>query len=359
MLKKAVPLSSLPIGEPIAQNIFDERDRLLLRQGSILSPEFIQRLESNNIESVFIAIEINNLQDDRPKPKISKPIPTNFHTLYHELLYEQDRIELRGNYKKPIQKEFLTKINGFIELLSIDLEKSLDFFMDIKFSHTEYRYNKHHINTGILAILIANWLDFDENLIKEIAITAMLHDIGETRISPKILKKPGKLTESELNIVKTHPTIGLEILSKTDWINNKELYGVLTHHERLNGTGYPYKLLGSKITIHARITAVASIFNTATTDRPYSKAKNILQILLELRNRSYGELDSKITRIIYDKLSYYLQNNKKTILLNNGDKGHLKRINMQETKLVINGERGIYDLDDVNCPRVVSISNSN
>ncbi len=356
MLKKAVPLSSLPIGKPIAQNIFDERDRLLLREGSILSAEFIQRLKSNDIDSVFIAMEVNTKpEEDKPKP-IAKPTLTNYHTLYNELLYEQNRIELRGYYKKPIQKEFLTKVNGLIALLKIDLDSSLNFFMDIKSSPTEYQYNKHHTNTGILAVLISSWLDLDNNLIKEATIASMLHDIGETRISPKILKKPGKLTESELNIVKTHPVIGVEILSKTDWINNKELYGVLTHHERLNGTGYPYKLLGSKIIIHARIAAVASIFNAATTNRPYTKAKNILEVMLELRNRSYGELDSKVTRILYNKLADYIEKNNKTILLNNGDKGHLKRLNKQETRLFIYGENDVYNLDDANCPKIISIS---
>ena len=122
----------------------------------------------------------------------------------------------------------------------------------------------------------------------------MLHDIGETRIPSTILRKTGKLTKEEREMIQTHPTIGMQILNKTDWINNRELYGVLTHHERLNGQGYPYKLLGSKITIHARVTAVASIFNVATTDRPYARAKNLLEILMEIRNRSYGELDSKV-----------------------------------------------------------------
>lgn len=362
MLKKPVPLDSLPIGEPIAQNIFDAHDRLLLRQGSILTPEFIKRLESNNIDSVFIAIQIANNQNsnksghqNKPKP-VSQPVSANYYTFYNELLYEQDRIELRGHYKKPIQKEFLTKVNAFIELLTSNPERSLQFFLDIKKSQNEYKYNQYHVNTGILAILISKWLDFDSNLTKEIAITSMLHDIGETRIPPKILKKPSKLTKSERDIIETHPTIGLQILNKTDWINNRELYGVLTHHERLNGQGYPHKLLGSKITIHARVTAVASIFNVATTDRPYARAKNILEILLEIRNRSYGELDSKVARILYNNITDFLHRNKKVILLSNGDKGYLKEGNKQDLKLLINGEKGIYDLDDATCPKVVNIS---
>ncbi|NLB89366.1 MAG: HD domain-containing protein [Syntrophomonadaceae bacterium] len=362
MLKKSVLLKTLPIGEPIAQNIFDEHDRLLLRQGSILTPEFIQRLESNNIDSVYIVMDIATNQESRPnkdenksKP-IFKSVPANFYTFYNELLYEQDRIELRGYYKKPIQKEFLNQVNAFIELLTRDPDTSLQFFLDIKKSQNKYKYNEHHINTGIMAILISKWLNFDSNLTKEIAITSMLHDIGETRIPSKILKKPGTLTKDEREIIETHPTIGVQILNKTDWINNRELYGVLTHHERLNGQGYPYKLLGSKITIHARVTAVASILNVATTDRPYARAKNILEVLLEIRNRSYGELDSKVARVLYENIIDFLHRNRKTILLNNGDKGHLLKGHKQELKLIINGERGVYDLDDVKSPRVVNIS---
>jgi len=81
---------------------------------------------------------------------------------------------------------------------------------------------------------------------------------------------------------------------------------LLRNLERLNGTGYPNKLLGSQIIIHGRITAVASIFNSVTTDRPYARGKNPADALAELRNGSFGELDAKVTRVLYEKVVPHL-----------------------------------------------------
>lgn len=357
-MKKAISLHSLPIGEPIAQDIYDQQSRLLLKQGTILSESFTERLKKNDINTVFITMK----EETKPSPKEikenPKPLKNVFklhREIYRKLEFEQERIKLRGYYIKPIQKEFSLITKEFTDLILKDIGVSLDFYFQVKNSQPDYNYAHHHINTAILAVLISSWLNLNKNTINEIANVAMLHDIGETRIPIKILSKPSSLTGKEMEIVKTHPLLGLQILHKTDWINNRELYGVLTHHERLNGQGYPNGILGSKIPIHSRVVSVSSIFNSATTNRVYAKGKSYLKLLLELRDRSYGELDSKITQIIYKKLSDYFQDKQKIVLLNNGDKGHLIRDKHTSSLLVI-GEEKTYNLDDASCPQILKIS---
>ncbi|MDI9480482.1 MAG: HD domain-containing phosphohydrolase [Bacillota bacterium] len=309
-MKKSIPLISLSIGEPLAQDIFDEQNRLLLRAGTHLSDQYIKSLQSKGIETVFIAItpQIENPSTDEEKPPEKKPPKKKLSSVdlrkpYYDLLYEQTRVKARGYYVKIIHQDFNLKAREFTDLLLNDPEASLNFYLQTKRSQTEYNYEEYHVNTGILAALISNWLNLNRHIIYEIVNVAMLHDIGETRISPDILQKPGRLDKNEMEIVRTHPNIGFEILSKTDWLSSRELLGVLTHHERLNGQGYPHKLLGSQIIIHSRVTAVASIYNTATTDRPYAKAKHPAKVLSELRDRSFGELDSKVTRVLYERIS--------------------------------------------------------
>ena len=304
MLKKSIPLTSLSIGEPLAQDIYDEQNRLLLKAGTHLSDQYITSLQAKGIETVLVAIvpKISNEDIKEEKPS-KKKIVVDFNEPYYDLLHEQARVKLRGYNVKRIHKEFNLKTREFANLLLNDPEAALEFYLQTKRSQTEYNYEEHHVNTGILATLISNWLGLNKHIIYEIMNVAMLHDIGETRISPNILQKPGSLDRNEMEIVHTHPNIGFEILSKTDWLSSRELYGVLTHHERLNGQGYPNKLLGSQIIIHSRVTAVSSIFNTATTDRPYAQAKNPAKVLSELRDRSFGELDSKVTRVLHEKIS--------------------------------------------------------
>jgi HD-GYP domain-containing protein (c-di-GMP phosphodiesterase class II) len=304
-LKKSIPLGSLSIGEPLAQDIYDEQNRLLLKAGTHLSDQYITSLQAKGIETVLVAIVpkiSNGPKAEKTLKKKTVADVADFKKPYDDLLYEQNRVKLRGYNIKKIHKEFNIKTREFADLILTDPEAALEFYLQTKRSQTEYNYEEHHVNTGILATLISNWLGLNKHIIYEIMNVAMLHDIGETRISPNILQKPGSLDRDEMATVQTHPSIGFKILCKTDWLSNRELLGVLTHHERLNGLGYPNKLLGSQIIIHSRVTAVASIFNAATTDRPYATAKNPVKVLSELRDRSYGELDSKVTRVLYEKL---------------------------------------------------------
>lgn len=355
-MKKAISLDSLEIGEPVAQDIYDQSSRLLLKQDAILSRDLIKRLQINNIDTVYISVPICQDENQKQKNSVkSKHVPNAYRELYEELVFEQERIKLRGNYLKPIQNEVNILTKELCNLILKDIEISLEFYLHLKNTQQDYNYNHHHINTSILAIIMSHWLGLDKHTLNEIANIAMLHDVGEMRIPYKILNKPSYLTPDEKEIIKTHPAISFEILHKTEWINNRELYGVLTHHERLNGRGYPNGLLGSQIAIHSRVVAVASIFNSASTNRVYAKGKNLLKILLELRDRSYGELDSKVTRTTYQHLASYIQNNNKIILLKNGEKGHLIA-DQKNYKLLIKGENATYSLDDLSCPAIIKIS---
>lgn len=309
MLKKSIPLNSLSTGEPLAQDIYDEQNRLLLRAGTALSKDYISSLQSKGIEKIFISItpKISNHSEPPKEEKPKTPSFIDIRKYYDDLLQEQRRVKLRGYNIKKIHKEFGVKTQEFTNLLLLSTEASLAFYLQTKNAQIEYNYEEHHVNTGILAVLISNWLGLNRHTTYEIMNVAMLHDIGETRIPSEILQKPSSLDRSEREIVHTHPTIGLEILNKTDWLNSRELYGVVTHHERLNGQGYPNGLLGSQITIHSRVTAVSSIFNAATTDRSYAIAKSPSKVLSELRDRSFGELDSKVTRVLHEQLSGHIR----------------------------------------------------
>jgi HD-GYP domain-containing protein (c-di-GMP phosphodiesterase class II) len=177
----------------------------------------------------------------------------------------------------------------------------------------------HAVNTGILSGVIGHWLDLGMHTILELALTGCLHDIGKTRIPAHILNKKGRLTQTEWKIVKEHPVIGAAILYKTKWIMPSVIMGVLRHHERLDGSGYPGKCLGSEIPLYARIVAVAEAFDTVTSIRPYARAMTTFEAVAHLRDQSFGQLDAMITRTLYDKvLEYYMG---KPVQLSNGDTG--------------------------------------
>jgi putative two-component system response regulator len=118
-----------------------------------------------------------------------------------------------------------------------------------------------------------------------------MHDIGKIGIPDKILLKPGKLTAEEWEIMKKHTIIGADILkgSNINFVRMGETIA-MTHHEKWNGSGYPYGLKGRKIPLVGRITAIADVFDALTSDRPYKKAFSIEksnQIILQERGKHF------------------------------------------------------------------------
>ena len=140
----------------------------------------------------------------------------------------------------------------------------------------EYRdadTGNHVLRMARFSRLIAEGMGLDENRCSLIEMAAPMHDIGKIGIPDNILLKPGKLTHEEFAIMKTHTSIGYHILknSHSKFINlGSEI--ALSHHERYDGSGYPNSLQGKAIPLDARIVAVADVFDSLTSERPYKKA---------------------------------------------------------------------------------------
>ena len=144
-----------------------------------------------------------------------------------------------------------------------------------------------------IALLIARQLKLEEKEIQEIQWGALLHDVGKIGIPDHILRKPGKLTEDEWIVMRTHPQVGYEMLEEIPFLA-PSLDVVLHHHEKFDGTGYPSGLSGKAIPLAARIFAIADTFDAMTNDRPYRKAFCIEEALEEIQHCSNFQFDPEI-----------------------------------------------------------------
>ena len=153
----------------------------------------------------------------------------------------------------------------------------------------------HQKNVSVLAEDLANEMQLPEEVRMGVRYAGLVHDLGKLYIPAEILGKPSRLSEAEYELVKKHPEFGHDILSLLNfpW-PLAEI--VLQHHERVDGTGYPYSLKRKDIRIEARILSVADAFEAMTSDRPYRKrktAKAALKELMELAGKAY---DAKIVK---------------------------------------------------------------
>jgi len=162
----------------------------------------------------------------------------------------------------------------------------------------------HQIRVTKLACAIAEEMHFSKDKIDSVRLAGSLHDIGKIYVPAEILSKPGKISEVEQNIIKTHSQVGHDILKSIEfaWPIAKI---VLQHHERMDGSGYPSGLKGKDILIEARILAVADVVEAMCTHRPYRAALTIEAALDEISMNKGKLYDVKVVdaclRLFKDK----------------------------------------------------------
>jgi PAS domain S-box-containing protein/putative nucleotidyltransferase with HDIG domain len=151
----------------------------------------------------------------------------------------------------------------------------------------------HQRRVAHLAASIAEFLGLSEMLVEGIFFAALLHDIGKIAVPAEILSRPGKLQPEDRSYLKTHCLKGYEIVKEIDfpWPVAKV---VLQHHERLDGSGYPYGLMGSEICLEARIVAVADTVEAYTSHRPYRPAQPLSAALSHILDKAGEWYDSRV-----------------------------------------------------------------
>lgn len=152
----------------------------------------------------------------------------------------------------------------------------------------EYRDNDtgaHIIRMSHYCARFGKTLGFSETQCNLLLNASPLHDVGKIGIPDSILLKPGKLTDEEFEIMKTHTTIGAEILSGSPSPLMKMAQTIaLTHHEKWDGTGYPNKLKGDNIPLVGQICSVCDVFDALTSKRPYKRAWSVEEAVIEMKN---------------------------------------------------------------------------
>lgn len=158
------------------------------------------------------------------------------------------------------------------------------------------KYTKgHSTRVAKYASLLAGKMGMQKSEKDKIYNMAMLHDIGKIGIEDRIINKPGKLTEEEYAVIKTHPDIGYQILVNMNEIKDIE-YGARWHHERFDGKGYPDGLAGEEIPVYARIIAVADVYDAMTSSRSYRESLPQHEVRAELERVSGSQLDPDVVK---------------------------------------------------------------
>lgn len=314
-----------------------DKDVIDKKTGAVLVPKdaaltkgFIEKLSSHEVFGVFIQ-EDTTLDDLRNE---------SFTKEYSKVEKSLDNIFLKAKNEGQIDTdEIVEEIQGFVN--EVALERDILTQMRMLRQKDDYTFN-HSLGVSILAITLGKWLNYSKEKLLDLAIAGLFHDIGKLRIPDAIVKKPGKLSLEECNLMKQHSYYGYEMLLKTGKFNDNILQGVLYHHEKVDGSGYPNGLLSEEIPEYAKIIAVCDIYHALTSDRVYKDKDSPLRTADYLRQESFKSLDPYITQVFLNNISKFYVGNK--VLISDGTTGIIVYIHPQnETKPIVKIDEKFVD----------------
>lgn len=149
---------------------------------------------------------------------------------------------------------------------------------------------EHCLNVGILAIAMGRHLGLDEKALEILGLCGMLHDVGKMQVDPAVLNKPGKLTEEEFALIKTHCQIGKTILEEDKGLPKEAVEAAWGHHERIDGGGYPRGARASNLGLYTRIISIVDTYDAITTNRCYDNSRpatEAIKILFSCRDSQF------------------------------------------------------------------------
>ncbi|MBP7554318.1 MAG: HD-GYP domain-containing protein [Spirochaetes bacterium] len=185
----------------------------------------------------------------------------------------------------------------------------------------------HGLNTTLLALIGGDELKLQDKQLRELAIVGLLHDVGMLKIPQTILEKEEKLTEDEINQIRTHPILSYKFINDKNIFGKDVLDPIIQHHEQYDGNGYPRKLSGDKIHIFAKIISIADAFEAQISDRSYRKSKTGYSAMKDVLSESQNRFDPKVLRAFLSILSIYPPGT--LVQLNNNSIGAVTAVNPQ------------------------------
>jgi putative nucleotidyltransferase with HDIG domain len=173
----------------------------------------------------------------------------------------------------------------------VDIDSICETFADVVDTKSPFTY-RHSLGVMDAAVAIGSVLGLAPDRMRVLRRAALLHDIGKLAISNTILDKPTRLTDAEMDVVKTHPGIGAQILGHVDAFGEVAVLAG-EHHEKLDGTGYPNGLHGRDLSLESRLLAVADIYGALSEERPYRAGLEPAQIAAIMERDVPAKLDGE------------------------------------------------------------------
>jgi len=342
---RQIPITALTPGMVTAEDIVSYDHETIVPKGIILTENIISRLEGY---SIYYAQIEDDLIVDLSTPMANSVIIMQDAAIAH--LYNADNLtespaerqlqrfshafarcaeHYENNLMKSLYRNEPFRTNELLKetmaLMYQDNQEISIFDMLLNMHNVEDSVYNHCIDVALISDILARWLHFSEADQMMATACGLFHDVGKLMLPTGILRKPGKLTPDEFEIIKTHTTEGFHLLGRYSSIPEPVKNAALMHHEKCDGSGYPYGLTGDDIDKFSKIVTIADIFDAMTSERVYRSAMCPFSVIKHFEDDGIQKYEIKYILTFLENVSNSYLNHRVT--LSNGMEGNVIFIN--------------------------------
>jgi len=319
MPMKRLEVDALRVGMKFSKSLFDNNLNIVLPAGKVLDNSTLLNLKNRNIKYVETAGELVEIieQDNKGGSKIT----TLQHSEKKSIIIDKDTAKYLDFYKESINSlntlynnyrnnktiipdEFQKLATRIVN--TIMAEKRSEVFINIINIAGKGDYLANHtINTTILSVLLGQKLGYSLVKLVNLALAALVYDIGMVKIPAYILEKEDKLSQEEYNQVKTHPIYSYQIITKELNFPIEIARVGLEHHEKFDGSGYPRRLKGTELSDMSKIISIADTYEALTKDRVYREGKDGYDAMKLVLGEGSKKFDPEILKVFISMMSIY------------------------------------------------------
>jgi HD-GYP domain-containing protein (c-di-GMP phosphodiesterase class II) len=308
----------------LAENVFNNKGKVLLKTGAVLTTSIINRLQMLGITYVYI--EDGRTDDILIKPVLAEETRQEAIQVMTEA-FDQVKQDLTTGSARfafyKMERQFSSVVRDIISQIR-NRKEAIDLLTHL-YAHDDYVFS-HSLNVTIYTLALSMKMkNLTAKQTEEIGMGAMLHDVGKMMIPAPILKKPARLTKEEFELVKKHTEYGFDLLRKEHSLSLTSAHCALQHHERLNGTGYPRGLKGNEIHIFGKMIGIADVYDAVTSNRVYRRAMLPHEGMEILYAGAGSEFEKDYVEMFRRAIVMYPTG--LTVWLNDGRKGIVSRQN--------------------------------
>ena len=348
---KQIPITALIPGMVTAEDILTYDSQLIVPKNVVLTENIISRLESYSIYYVNINDDIadefykpmapdsDNINENPSILSFSPQFQSNKEKIKNSSAFQrfnQDFTRCEDHFKdnlmKSLHRNEPLRVNELLKevmMLLRNEDGNVSIFdMLLNMCNKEDSVYAHCIDVALISNVLARWLNFSEADQKMVTACGLFHDVGKFMLPSGVLRKPGKLTPAEFEIVKTHTIEGFHMLNRFRNIPEPVKNVALMHHEKCDGSGYPYGLKGNEIDKFSKIVTIADIFDAMTSERVYRAAMCPFSVIKHFEDNGIQKYEMKYILTFLENVSNSYLNHRVT--LSNGLEGDVIFINNEK-----------------------------